>query len=199
MIPLLPEQAALMTAGYCRTQVENLQPHQRTPILRDLLSRTGRQVFDVCPMTFSFAVPAVVYLQIASVFTGRLSVLTLGEDLEERDGFYRNSATEHQLFHADSEELEEVANSHDKTGLTLCAQFIQQGVNIGQAFGLMPASTSCDILITGTVPEFFDLYNTVAQRPGLYHPKCRELATECWLALKQIAPNLTQVIKDGPR
>ena len=199
MIPLFPEQAALMTAGYCSTQIENLLPHQRLPILRDLMKLCGRQVFDVCPLTYNFTVPAVVYLQIASVFTGRLSVLSIGEDLEERDGFYRNSPTEHQLFHADSEEYEEVAEAHDKVGAKLCAEFIQKGVNIGQAFGLMPSSVSCDIIITGTVPEFFDLYNTIAGRPGFYHPKARDLAVECWLAMKQAAPNLTQVIKDGAK
>lgn len=188
-----------MTAGYCATQIENLAAHQRIPILRDLINRTGRQVTDVCPMTFSFSAPAIVFLQIASVFTGRLSVLSIGQDLEEREGFYRNSATEFQLFHADSEDFEESSKDHDEAGERLCSEFIERGVNIGQAFGLLPTSASCTFLVTGTVPEFFDLYNTIAKRPGFYHPKCRELATECWLGLRQVAPNLTQVIKDNTK
>lgn len=190
-----------MTAGYSATQIENLLPHQRVPILRDLLRLSGRQIFDVCPLTYTFTAPAVAYLQIASVFTGRLSVLSIGEDLEEREGFYRAATPETQLFHADSEEFEAAADAHDQAGAKLCASLIQRGVNIGQSFGLLPASSSCTLIITGTVPEFFDLYNTIAGRPGFYHPKARDLAIECWLAMKQAAPNLTQIIhmKDGAK
>lgn len=190
---IAPEQAALLgTLSFEDASVASAS--ERHSILRDVLARSLTAARDI-KLTFLVEMPMFAFVQIGRAFPGRAVVVSVIREVAEHDGFYRRKAGEEHLFHEDSEDYEAATANLNKQAHSVAAVLLGAGVNVGQAYSQLPASANCEVLLTGSIPDFFEFYSTVARQRGLYHPAAYEAAASLWADLKNYAPSLTRVLQ----
>lgn len=198
MSPIVSPEVAGLLGFVDYDEALSMPPHERLPMIRDVLYHVGLAPFSGFKLSFHVTSAAFAMTQLSYIFRGNVVVLSVssGEYRIERDGFYRSKAGEEDLFHADSEDMEAAATNLEGASTSFAIALIRQGVNAGQAFSMLPASAPAQSVVTGSVPEFFEAYNAVAKRPGIYHPELREMLTDIWAELRRLYPSLTLALQE---
>lgn len=198
MSPIVSPEVAGLLGFVDYDEATSMPPHERLPMIRDVLYHVGLAPFSGFKLSFHVEAASFAFTQLSYLFRGNVVILSAESSTgrTEREGFYRAKPGEEDLFHADSEDMEAAADNLEETLSSFTVALIRQGVNYGQAFAMLPASAPAKAVATGSVPEFFEAYNAVAKRPGVYHPELRELLTDIWAELRRLYPSLTLALQE---
>ena len=198
MSPIVSPEVAGLLGFVDYDEATSMLPHERLPMIRDVLYHVGYAPFSGFKLSFHVEAASFAFTQLSYLFRGNVVILSAQSSTgrTEEQGFYRAKPGEEDLFHADSEDFEEIAEEHEEASAEFCAALVKAGVNYGQAFAVLPASAPAKAVVTGSVPEFFEAYNAVAKRPGVYHPELRELVTDTWAELRRLYPSLTLALQE---
>lgn len=198
MSPIVSPEVAGLLGFVSYDEAVSMPPHERLPMIRDVLYYSGLAPFSGFKLSFHVTAASFALTQLSYLFRGNVVTLSVESSTarEDREGFYRNKSGEEDLFHPESEDMEAAAANLEETLSEFAVALIRQGVNVGQAFSMLPASAPAHSVVTGSVPEFFEAYNAVAKRPGVYHPELRELLTDVWAELRRLYPSLTLALQE---
>lgn len=187
-----PEEAALLGV-FSQDEIAELSASARKQHIRDVVA-VGYTP-DTC-LSFLCTMSAFAFIQLGRVYPGRCVVTLVNAEVPERDGFYRRKAGEEHLFHEDSEVFEAGATTHEQDGAHIAQEMLRDGVNVGQAYSMLPMSAYCKVLMTGTVRDALNLYTAIGKRPGLFHPDAKEAAIDLLSSWSQYAPSLVAALKE---
>jgi hypothetical protein len=185
-----PEDAALQA---CTDEEDraDLTQHRKVSLLRDLIRSGERKAFDMVHITVSEHATVYAALEIASRFPG-LSDVNIAGSPPVTEGYIRADTS--GLFHADSDDLEQKANSL-RDALTECTHtMIAAGVNIGQSIEAGSMASGATVVTRGSVLDYYHLYQQMSQT---VHPSVVHFATDAWANMISAYPALTQAIKEG--
>ena len=198
MSPIVSPEVAGLLGFVTYDEATSMPPHERLPMIRDVLYHVGYAPFSGFKLSFHVTAASFAMTQLSYLFRGNVVILSVESSTvrEEEQGFYRAKAGEEDLFHPDSEDFEEIAEAQEAASAEFAIALVKRGVNYGQAFSVLPSSAPAKSVVTGSVPEFFEAYNAVAKRPGVYHPELRELVTDIWAELRRLYPSLTLALTE---
>jgi hypothetical protein len=187
-----PEEAAL-SGAFSPDEISELSTGSRRAHVKDILAQ-GLALDS--SLTFLAFMSAFAFIQLTRVYPGRATVALVNAEVPERDGFYRRKAGEEHLFHADSEDYEGMAGAHEEEAVILAQAMLSGGINVGQAFSMLPMSAYCKVTLTGTARDAYDLYRAIGKRPGLFHPDARTAAIDLVAGWQQYAPSIMAALKE---
>lgn len=187
-----PEEAALIGA-FSQDEIAELSPTARRAHVKDVLA-TGLALDT--SLSFLTSMSAFAFIQLTRIYPGRAVVAMVNVEVPERVGFYRRKAGEEHLFHECSENYEVDASEQERQATVLAQDMLKDGINVGQAYSMLPMSAFCNVTLTGTARDANDLYRAIGKRPGLFHPDARSAATDLLLGWNQYAPSIMSALRE---
>lgn len=167
---------------------------RKIAVLRSLLKNGDGGILNSVQLTYSAHLPVAAYLALTATFSGRAcGMFDPMEDSLERDGFYARGS---HLFHADSVDFEQAADTLGHEGRTAAIAAITAGVNTFQASEMLPLGASYHAVLTGTFRDWAELVGTHGNVASFSHPAAREFVLNVWADLKTRMPLLTEAYNE---
>lgn len=166
--------------------------------LREALGRRDYASFGLYTETYRFAVPMISAVELQQRFTGTMRILPGSGELEpyEIGGFLRRAYTPSGIYHPDSVDFEDRQQALLEQASGFSDALIETGVNVPQALGVRLMADEAQVILCGSVWDFYVLNRSVGRLRETAHPASRMVALETWGSIAAAYPALEEVFRE---